>query len=940
MKYFLTIFLLTLIFPSQELLSQYYSFGRNKVQYEKFDWKVIHTENLDIYYYGDLDKVASAGAYFAESAYKKLKGEFSHTVNYKIPLIFYNTHLQFQQTNTTPGFIPEGVGGFFEFLKGRVVIPYLGSLEKFRHVIEHELVHVFMTSKLTRLARDRKITEGSFPPLWFVEGLAEYYSTKPDAQATMVMRDAVINGIFAKLSQISRIYGSFLMYKEGQAFLEFIREKYGNRYVIEILDNFYQFDDFDELLSVILNIDFKSLDDEWELFERRKYFPLVSEYDPVSYSSALLTPSGFNFNPAFYFDSTNNQNFVYYMANLDGYSSVYRVKVDTTFKAISKSELVIRGEKKAAIEALHLFEPGLKTSPSGTLAFVSKSGANDVIHLFEIQSDKFIETFSFDSIFSISDLSFDYSGNYLSFRGVDNKGFSDIFILNLNSTSLMRITNDIYDDRHPVFGENGEIIFSSDRTVFPVEGAYNIYSIDIESGETAQLLSSNSNLKYPAVKQGKLYFTSDYSGVDNLYSVEFNVNVNLESIKKETNFLTGVISPEILEDNKLLFTGFEKFSFKIYSAEGLSREDSSGVLYKISGIDLLSNISGRFVPGYSGSEPVSFVQYKPEYTLDYAQSQISTDPLYGTRGGAIFSLSDLLGDDKYFLLLYNTAEVQSDFLESFNLDISRFYQGDRLNYGYGIFNYNGRRYDLRDLNQFYYEKSYGGYFVMRYPFSSFARLEVAASASYSKKEIIANIDERQGFILSNLYSYVFDNTLWGPSGPLDGWRFRASAGFTKDIRFNSESYYSLILDYRRYLRLASTTSLAFRTSIFYNDGKEARRYIAGGSWDLRGWDRFSIRGQKLWLSSVELRIPLIDAMLFKTPIVDIGFSGLRGALFFDAGSAWDNNYSTTYGSVGFGFRFNLFNVIVFRYDIGKKIENNFGSFQPGLFYQFFFGWDF
>jgi hypothetical protein len=33
-------------------------------------------------------------------------------------------------------------------------------------------------------------------------------------------------------------------------------------------------------------------------------------------------------------------------------------------------------------------------------------------------------------------------------------------------------------------------------------------------------------------------------------------------------------------------------------------------------------------------------------------------------------------------------------------------------------------------------------------------------------------------------------------------------------------------------------------------------------------------------------------------------------------------------------------VIVLRYDIGKKIENNFAQFQAGLFYQFFFGWDF
>jgi hypothetical protein len=57
------------------------------------------------------------------------------------------------------------------------------------------------------------------------------------------------------------------------------------------------------------------------------------------------------------------------------------------------------------------------------------------------------------------------------------------------------------------------------------------------------------------------------------------------------------------------------------------------------------------------------LRYQKEYTLDYAQSQVTTDPIYGTRGGAILSLSDLLGDDNYLFLIYNTADQQSDFLK-------------------------------------------------------------------------------------------------------------------------------------------------------------------------------------------------------------------------------------------------------------------------------------
>ena len=96
----------------------------------------------------------------------------------------------------------------------------------------------------------------------------------------------------------------------------------------------------------------------------------------------------------------------------------------------------------------------------------------------------------------------------------------------------------------------------------------------------------------------------------------------------------------------------------------------------------------------------------------------------------------------------------------------------------------------------------------------------------------------------------------------------------------------------------------------------------------------------MWISSVELRFPLIDQFQVKFPFFGLSFFGIRGAAFFDAGNAWDTHYDTTLGSIGAGFRFNLFGVIVLRYDVGKKIEDNFSHFQNKLFYQFFFGWDF
>ena len=120
------------------LHAQFYYFGRNKVQYTDFDWQILHTEHFDIYYYPEMKDLAEQGAFFAEESYKLLQSKFDQSVLERVPLIFYSSHIHFEQTNTTPGFISQGVGGFFEFLKGRVVIPADGSIPRFRHVIRHE----------------------------------------------------------------------------------------------------------------------------------------------------------------------------------------------------------------------------------------------------------------------------------------------------------------------------------------------------------------------------------------------------------------------------------------------------------------------------------------------------------------------------------------------------------------------------------------------------------------------------------------------------------------------------------------------------------------------------------------------------------------------------------------------------------------------------------
>ncbi len=933
---------LILIITSNAAFAQYFFFGRNKVQYEKFDWKILQTKHFNIYYYGEMGEIAKIGAAIAEQTYNEYKVRFNYLIPHRVPLIFYNTSNQFEQTNTTPGLLPEGVGGFFEFMKGRVVLPSTGSLRDFRHVIRHELTHVFMFAKLISIYREHRIPAESYPPLWYSEGLAEYISIKEDSQARMVMRDAVINNYFYNLENIYKIRGTFLMYKEGQNFLEFVARKYGREKVLQILENIWMYSSFDKVLEYTLGESVKQIDRDWTYSLKKEYYPLLLHKTPPEYSSDKLTDFGFNFSPVPY--TVGGIKYLYFVGNRDGYSSLYRLELNRKSsgfgKAEEKPELVLRGEKSEELESFHLFQSSIDISRSGLLAFVTKKGGTDAIHFFSIKLNKIVKDFQDPDLISITSPKFSSSGDSVVFQAVDQKGFGDIFIYNILTDSLTRLTNDIYDDEDPSFGLNDrQILFSSDRTAGKYEKKYNLFSYDLDSRRIEYVTYLDANNYSPVLSPDKrsLLFTSDLDGVRNIYSLKINLGHFTTDIKKITDFITSAFNPVYIDSSDIAFSGFENFSFNLYKLKIRGTVPDS--LFRVS--MNFDSAGTKWLPLElkKGSEKQK-LKYRREYSLDYAESQVSTDPVFGTMGGAVLSLSDLLGNDNYYFLVYNTAQVQSDILKSFNVMIERINLGQRPNYGYGVFQFSGNRYDITESDEYYYERSFGSFFLLDFPLSTFARIESNVSIINSDKQIISGVIERKALLVSNSLSYVFDNSLWGPTGPIDGTRARVLLAYTGDVKYSNVDYYSFIADYRHYFRLGYSTALAVRGGIFYNEGKEARRYFMGGSWDLRGWPLWSIRGEKMWLSSVEFRFPLIDELNIKFPYFDLNFAGIRGAAFFDAGSAWDSQYTSTLGDFGMGLRINLFGIIVLRYDVGKKIENNFTKLQPRLFYQFFFGWDF
>ncbi|RKZ23000.1 hypothetical protein DRQ18_01520, partial [bacterium] len=259
-----------------------FEFGKNKIDYYSFTWMLRETEHFEIYYYKEEEVLLPFVVQVAESAYKKLEEVFSRGLEEKIPVILYASHSHFEETNITPYIMDEWVGGFTESFQNRVVIPFEGDFERLRHVISHEIVHAFQFEILSWIGLTGVIRRAfANVPLWFIEGMAEWASLGWDPETERWMRVYLVYGELPSLKELSSMEG-YIVYKEGQAFMKFIEDRYGKRKIGEILFKTRIKRDLFLAIKDVLGMDVERLDEEFRHYLMERCFPLYVELEHPS----------------------------------------------------------------------------------------------------------------------------------------------------------------------------------------------------------------------------------------------------------------------------------------------------------------------------------------------------------------------------------------------------------------------------------------------------------------------------------------------------------------------------------------------------------------------------------------------------------------------------------------------------------------------------------
>jgi Tol biopolymer transport system component len=936
-------------------------FGRNKVQYDRFQFAILETQHFDIYYYAEERSAAEVAAQLAERWYERLSHAFDHTFTRRQPIILYASHAHFTQTTILPGNIPEGVGGFTDHLAGRVVLPFAAGLGETDHVLGHELVHAFQRDILRKQGRSLSLL-----PLWFSEGMAEYLSVglprDPDATAVdgqrarldantrMWLRDASASHRVPTLAQLRD--PKWFPYRYGQAVWAFLAERYGADVVKRAIGA-------RTARNAIARLEQATGQSERDLTTGwRDYVTAVAGDIAVDEAAALPRLVGgtadegrLNVGPSL---SPDGQLLVF-MSERDGHA------VDV-FLADASTGAVLRTLVKTAtdphFDALQFIESaGAWDSTSRRFVLATVSDGRPLLTMFEMPSGRVVRRIAVPEVDQIFTPAWSPDGARLAFSGMKG-GVTDIYTIELSDGQVRALTSDVYSDLQPAWSPAGtEIAFTSDRFTSSAEqldfGRYTLGTIAWPSGDVTPLASSvtGKNVNPQWCAHGEcLYFVSDDSGVSNVYRLD-RETLDVTRVTDEQIGVSGItaLSPAIS-----VGAGGKRIAMSVYSRGA----------FEIRALDVprASFASARTALAQTSPRPMAVAaadrpafqsrRYRPSLSLvSFGQPYLTAGGgAFGSffRAGVAFRVGDLFGEQSL-----DTAVQVGTKASDFAVDTSYINRRSRWNWGVtgaqvpwivdasvatrNAQNAAGQPVVLREsLLERQQHRQVSG--VAIYPLSRARRIEMSAgldAVSFSRQvtttTFSASTFRRIGESTSlspsarNATSFmtaaalVHDTTVFGATGPTMGERYRASLGATVgDLMVTTASG-----DYRRYFAPVERLTIATRIQQVSRLGRDvADPRVLPLVWSprdiVRGYTRDGVaeRATHVSIVNLEARTPLAsfigrtvgDRLL---PVSLFAFSDWGRfaapetlALASASRQLWSAGFGARVNAAGFVFEFN------------------------------------
>ncbi|HEV3484026.1 MAG TPA: hypothetical protein VG106_01360, partial [Vicinamibacterales bacterium] len=424
-------------------------FGRNKVQYDREDVRVLATEHFDLYYSTADADAALVASRLAERWYRRLSKALDHSLNGRQPLILYGSHRRFEQTNVWPGFIDENTGGFTESRKRRIVLPFAASLAETDHVLGHEIVHAFQYDIAAQYRRPLTV------PLWFIEGMAEYLTLGPDdPQTDMWMRDAVRGGKLPTIADLSS--HRYFPYRWGAALWAHLVERFGADLPAKALR---ERRDVKRRLKELTGESLESLTSAWHESLREKY-----AYDttrPADATRALISSrrDGGRLNLAAAVSPDGRR--MIFLSERDQFS------IDLFLADVASGRVIrklITTATSAEFESLQYLHSAGAWDPEGTrFAVATVRSGRPALMLLDVDGRGEHREVALPELDEVYSPTWAPDARTIAFSAMRG-GVTDLFAVDVRSGQVRQLTNDHYADLQPAWSPDGRTIaFTTDR---------------------------------------------------------------------------------------------------------------------------------------------------------------------------------------------------------------------------------------------------------------------------------------------------------------------------------------------------------------------------------------------------------------------------------------------------------------------------------------------
>jgi WD40 repeat protein len=884
---------------------QAFGFGKNKIVYNEFQWKIYASPHFDVYYYPEEEGMLQTVVSYAESQYTRLSQILDHEIPFRINLIVYRTHMEFEQTNISLGFIPEYVAAFSEPIADRMVIPIDLPPDELYALFGHELAHVFQFSILFQESVSRAFRANT--PGWVMEGMASYLAQDESSIDLMIIRDAVIYGLIPPIHRLQ--VTNFLTYRFGHAAFSFIEEKYGQEglrtFIMEFRKSLLS-NNIAKPIQDAFGIDGDEFDRQFKKYLQKKYLPLLLEKkEPQDYGPEIARRKPgeedvVNFSPA--------------LSPSGELLAVMTTRWNDIDVAIlsAKDGKVVRPLTKGFTNAYESLVYGafqgkkdLTWSPDGDrVAFFARHENERVLLIHSSFSGKLERIISIPGIDDELSPAWAPDGKSIAFEGAKD-GVTDIFAYDLESGAVRNITQDPFFDSNPAWSSDGKQVLYNRRI-----GPYNkVFLTDsADPSRKVQLTFGDSDDLQPSFSKDSktVYYSSDANGgIYNLYTIGLETG----DISRLTSLSGGAFTPIELPGESgtpgIGYAGYTEGRLRIYRMTPGEPEEvvrASEQAREPADLEAFEPPL-RLSLDESAKKPYDKIHYHIE-NAPSIYIGVADDGTF--LGSAQVLMSDLLGDNRMFFDFQTVSTFSNFYFQYLNLE-------HRWNWGASV----------RDYRDYYVVQSLTTGATARtrqsssvtaaaaditYPFNRFYR--IGASAGYAMRSIdrpfatvdgtvFQSLDEQFPILTWNLHG---DTTRFKSFGPYHGQRFVLSQQWAPVVNssgdtqtFTTGPFLNTNLDYRLYRRVTDRSLFALRLASFISQGDGYSVYSLGGLNYLRGYEFRELFGSRVAFANLEFRFPLVDALAFPIGVL----RDIRGFLFFDVGAAWFQDGDYAHPQLGF-----------------------------------------